>query len=274
MPGPELSYTHGHADAVLRSHRWRTATNSAAYLLGRLAPGHCLLDVGCGPGTLTIELARRVSPGHIIGIDIEPTVLDEARRVASQAGVTNVEFHEGNAYNLSYAEGSFDIVHAHQLLQHLEHPSRAIGEMARVCKTGGVVAARDSDYATFTWFPTDPLLDRWLELYCSVARSNGAEPDAGRRLRAWAREAGLSNVASTASAWCYSTDEDRAWWAGLWAERTTGTRLGEQVVALGLAGTDELAEIAEAWHRWAAQRDGWFAVVHGEITCDIGAVGS
>ncbi|MGO9560248.1 MAG: methyltransferase domain-containing protein [Acidimicrobiales bacterium] len=262
-----MSYTHGHADAVLRSHRWRNATNSAAHLLPHLVAGHSLLDVGCGPGTLTVDLARRVAPGRVVGIDAEPAVLEEARGAAEEAGLTNVEFHEADIYALPYDDGSFDVVHAHQVLQHLQHPHRALEEMARVCKTGGVVAARDGDYSAFTWFPADPLLNRWLEIYCTVARANGGEPDAGRRLKAWAREAGLSDIACSASAWCYSTTEDRAWWANLWAERITATRLASRAVELGCATEDDLAEIAVAWHRWAEQPDGWFAVLHGEIIC-------
>jgi SAM-dependent methyltransferase len=260
-----VSYTHGHADAVLRSHRWRNVANSAAYLVDRLSPGHSLLDVGCGPGTLTVDLAKHVAPGRVVGIDSEATVLDEARRTAEEAGATNVEFHVADVHALPYDDGSFDVVHAHQVLQHLAHPHRALEEMARVCRAGGVVAARDGDYSAFTWFPAEPLLERWLEVYCAVARADGGEPDAGRRLKAWAREAGLGEVECSASVWCYSTVEDRSWWADLWAERTTATRLAMRAVELGFANEEELGEIAAAWHRWADQPDGWFAVLHGEI---------
>lgn len=264
-----MSYTHGHADAVLRSHRWRNAANSAAYLIDRLRPGHSLLDVGCGPGTLTIDLARGVAPGRVVGVDAEESVLEEARRTAASAGVTNVEFHHGDVYSLPYDDGSFDVVHAHQLLQHLEHPKQALEEMARVGKVGGVLAARDGDYGGFSWYPEDQLLDRWLEVYEAVSRANGGEPDAGRRLKAWAREAELPEVSSTASVWCYSSDEDRQWWGGLWAERITSTRLSERAVELGLATRAELEAIGEAWLHWAEQPDGWFVVLHGEIICEL-----
>ncbi|MHB8245118.1 MAG: methyltransferase domain-containing protein [Acidimicrobiales bacterium] len=264
-----MSYTHGHADAVLKAHRWRNAANSAGYLLDHMEPGRSLLDVGCGPGTLTVDLARLLAPGRVVGVDAESAVLDEARQLAAQARMTNVEFHKADAYSLPYDDGSFDIVHAHQLLQHLEHPSSALTEMARVCRTGGIVAARDGDYSAFTWFPADPLLDRWLEVYEAVARANGGEPDAGRRLRAWARASGLSEVTSSASVWCYSTEEDRTWWAETWAERTSSTLLADRAVELGIATREELLEIAAAWHAWASQQDGWFAVLHGEICCRV-----
>jgi 2-polyprenyl-3-methyl-5-hydroxy-6-metoxy-1,4-benzoquinol methylase len=264
-----VTYTHGHDDAVLRSHRWRTVANSAAYLVDRLRPGMSVLDVGCGPGSLTIDLARHVAPGRVVGIDAAAGVLDEARAAAEAAGVANVEFHEGDAYNLAYDQASFDVVHAHQVLQHLERPVVALQEMARVCKASGLVAARDGDYAAFTWYPEEPALARWLEVYRAVARANGGEPDAGRRLKSWARQAGLGEVVGSGSAWCFSGLDERTWWADLWADRISSTQLADRVVELGLATPDELGQIADAWRRWAHHEDAWFAVLHGEILAEV-----
>ena len=79
--------------------------------------------------------------------------------------------------------------------------------MRRVCAGGGIVAARDADYAAMTWYPESPALTRWLDLYRHLARSNLGEPDAGRRLLTWAGAAGFDSVTSTASAWCFSDAE-------------------------------------------------------------------
>jgi hypothetical protein len=116
-----------------------------------------------------------------------------------------------------------------------------------------------------TWYPDDERLHRWLALYRAVARGNRAEPDAGRRLVSWARAAGLTELTSTASVWCYSSPEERAWWGGLWAERITASALAEQAVSRGLATRDELGVYAEGWRWWSRQDDGWFAVLHGEV---------
>jgi ubiquinone/menaquinone biosynthesis C-methylase UbiE len=258
------TYTHGHAEPVLQSHRWRTAENSAAYLLPLLRPGTDLLDVGCGPGTITADLAARVAPGRVLGIDASADPLDEARAAAERAGV-GVTFEVGDVYALDLPDASFDVVHAHQVLQHLTDPVAALREMARVCRPGGVVAVRDADYATFTWFPANPGLDGWLELYCAVARANGAEPDAGRRLRAWAHAAGLRDVTATASAWCYASAEERAWWGNSWAGRATASSFAEQAVSYGLATPGELEELADAWRAWRDAEDGWLGMMHGEL---------
>ena len=131
------------------------------------------------------------------------------------------------------------------------------------------MAVRDSDYHGFVWAPASPALDRWLELYDAVARGNGGEPDAGRHLLAWAARAGLTVRAATSSTWCFADPEDRAWWGGLWADRMTGTALGEQVVERGLADAPELADVAAGWRAWADEPSGWFSVLHGELLVEV-----
>ncbi|MCH0543020.1 methyltransferase domain-containing protein [Streptomyces sp. MUM 203J] len=261
-------YTHGHHESVLRSHRWRTAENSAAYLLDELRPGLDVLDVGCGPGTITAGLAARVAPGgRVTAVDAAPDVLAQARAVATERGLGNVEFGTADVHALDFPDDTFDVVHAHQVLQHVGDPVAALREMRRVCRPGGVVAVRESDYAGFTWFPRVPALDAWLVLYDRVARANGGEPDAGRRLLSWAREAGFTDIAPGASVWCYATPEDRAWWSGLWADRTTRSAYARTAVDGGHATEERLADIAAGWREWGESGDGWFAVPHGEILC-------
>jgi ubiquinone/menaquinone biosynthesis C-methylase UbiE len=263
------TYTHGHHDAVLRAHRWRSVENSAAYLKPWLRPGARLLDVGCGPGTLTVDMARRVAPGPVVGVDVSAAVVEEARSHAAGAGVTNVRFEAGDFREVRLEPASFDVVHAHQVLQHLRDPVGALAAMARLARSGGVVATREADYSAMVWAPPDERLDRWREVYLRVSRRNGAEANAGRWLRRWARAAGLVDVAYTTSTWTFVTPADRLWWGGLWAERTTGSSLAEQAVDYGIATAAELAAIAEGWRAWAAQPDGLFIVLHGEIVARL-----
>lgn len=258
-------YTHGHHESVLRSHRWRTAENSAAYLLPHLRPGQALLDIGCGPGTITLDLAERVAPGRVTAVEVTATALDLARAEADRRGVTTVDFAVSDVHALDFPDDTFDVVHAHQVLQHVTDPVRALREMRRVCRPGGVVAVRDADYASFTWYPEPPELDGWKALYRRTARANGGEPDAGRRLLAWANAAGFGTVTPTATAWCYATPTDREWWGGLWADRILHSDLARSVLATGTATEADLRRISDAWRTWAAEDDGWFAVVNGEI---------
>ena len=257
-------YTHGHAESVLRSHRWRTAENSAAYLLPHLRPGMRLLDVGAGPGTITADLATVVAPGRVTALEATDDALALSRAELADRGI-EADFVVGDVHDLEVPDDSFDVVHAHQVLQHVADPVRALREMRRVCRPGGIVAVRDSDYAAFTWFPAIPELDRWMELYQSAARANGGEPDAGRRLLSWAHAAGFEQVTPSAGVWCFADPADRDYWGGMWADRILNSALTPQLLDEGLATTDELERISAAWRTWQADPDGWFTILHGEI---------
>ncbi|CAA9295944.1 MAG: methyltransferase type 11 [uncultured Friedmanniella sp.] len=259
------TYSHGHSESVLRSHRWRTAANSAAYLLPHLRPSHRLLDVGAGAGTITVDLAARLHRGSVVALDDAEAAVTATAELAVQRGLTNLTVLQGSAYDLGPAGSGFDVVHAHQVLQHLADPVRALRAMAAACAPGGLVAVRDADYAAMTWFPESPELCRWLELYQAVARANGGEPDAGRRLRSWALAAGLHDVQSSASAWCFATPTDLGWWTETWADRLTSSAFGRQGIALGLSDAEELAALAAAWRAWGRQPDAWFSILHAEV---------
>lgn len=262
---PEERYTHGHHAAVVGAHATRTAATSAAFLLPHLQRGQQVLDVGCGPGSITVDLAVLVEPGEVTGVDRAEAVLAAARALAVERDVTNVRFEQANVYELPYAKDSFDVVHAHQLLQHLVRPVDALVEMRRVVRRGGVVAVRDADYATMIHAPNDPRLDRWLELYHQVARANEAEPDAGRHLRSWMHRAGLTEETTTATAWCYADATTCTWWAQQWASRVTEGSFADQALEQGFATAQELGDIATAWLQWAARPDAFFSFLNGEV---------
>lgn len=256
-------YTHGHHESVLRSHSWRTAENSAGYLLPHLRPGMSLLDIGAGPGTITADLARLVEPGRTTALEANESALDITRETFAKLDI-EVDFEVGDVHRLNIPANSYDVVHAHQVLQHVADPVQALREMRRVCKPGGIVAARDSDYAAFTWFPALPELDEWMALYQRMARANGGEPDAGRRLLSWALAAGFEQVDATASNWTFANPEDRAWWGGMWADRVLQSDLARQALASGVPEAD-LQRISTAWQTWAASPDGFISLLHGEI---------
>lgn len=262
-------YTHGHHESVLRSHRVRTAENSAAYLLPHLRQGMSVLDVGCGPGTITVDLAARIAPGWVTAVEMTDDALSLARAEAQRQDRPNVEFVTSDVHALVFPDDTFDVVHAHQVLQHVADPVQALREMRRVCKPGGVVAARDADYAGFTWYPLLPGLDCWMTLYSAAARANGGEPDAGRRLLSWAQHAGFDDITPTGGLWCFATPETRDWWGGMWADRIVESALARQLVDTGLATSAELADIAAAWRQWATAPDGWIGIPHGEILCRV-----
>lgn len=260
-----MTYTHGYHESVLRSHTWRTAENSCAYLLPHLRAGQSLLDVGCGPGTITADLALLVGPGDVVGIDASPDVVAQAQEHAGDLGLDNLRFEVADLFGLGYPDASFDVIHLHQVLQHVADPVSALVELRRVLRPDGVLAARDGDYNAFTWAPSDPLLDRWLELYLAVTDRNGHDARIGPKLLGVAHEAGFTDVAVSSSTWTYADPESRDWWGGLWADRVRYSRFAEQAAAYGLSDAAELEAIAGAFRRWADSDDGVFVLPHVEI---------
>ncbi|GAO50632.1 UbiE family methyltransferase [Saitoella complicata NRRL Y-17804] len=269
MPEETANYIHGHHESVLRSHSWRTAQNSAAYLLPYLEPHMRILDIGCGPGTITFDFAELVPEGEVVGLEYEGGVLEQARKGAKERGLGNIEFVVGDVNGLDYADNTFDVVHCHQVLQHVGDPVQALKEMRRVVKPGGIVAAREADFNGFTWYPENEGLEHWLDLYINVARANGGEPNAGRRLHVWAHEAGFprKNIKCTAGTWCYADTEAREWWSNMWADRTLGSIFARKVIESGQITQDGLEDVAATWREWGKQEDGWFVLLHGEVVC-------
>ena len=258
-------YTHGHGAAVLSAHSRRGAEDSAAYLLPHLNTGMDLLDVGCGPATITADLAERVAPGRVVGLDAASGALEAARATLAERDLpARVELTDGDVMSLPFDDGTFDVAHAHQVLQHLSDPVGALTEMRRVTRPGGIVAVRDAVYSAMTWFPESEGMRLWRSVYMATARANGGEPDAGSRLLAWARQAGFTDVRASASTWCYATPADRAWQSETWAQRSL-TSFGPRAVELGLASSTDLETMARAWRQWGGSEDAWFVVVHGEV---------
>lgn len=254
---PHDRYTHGHHQSVVQNHARRRAEVDAWFLLPHLMPGMRLLDAGCGPGTITVGLARAVAPGAVVGIDLSEDVLAQARDHAASEGVGNVTFTPGDVYQLDYEDGSFDVVYANQLLQHLTDQGRALLEMRRVLKPGGLLAIRETDYATMAPSPKFPEFEEWSRLYHDVAYRNGAEPDAGRNMARWTREAGFAGYELHPNVVVMDGEEAR-YWGSMWSQRILHSNVGEDALKYGLAEQADLDRISAAWARFAASEQPFY----------------
>ncbi len=233
---PDATYTHGfdhHSDYELRR-----GLKQAGFALDRLEPEMRLLDVGCGPGTITVALAARVA--SVVGIDLAEAEIEKARALGE--GVDNVSFEAADAFDLPYDAGAFDVAFCNAIVEHVADPVALITEMMRVTRRGGVVALRTSDSSSGR-FPAeeDPLGAECRAAYMALWRHNGGDPAAGRRLLEHARAAGLTDCVVTAT---IERDPPGPWRdlaLGLWTQPTVSA----SVVAAGMMTAERHAEITE-----------------------------
>ncbi|GAB7352671.1 hypothetical protein MBLNU459_g3034t1 [Dothideomycetes sp. NU459] len=268
MSGDKV-YAADHSDAVLKTHSWRTAANSAAYLIPSLEPTMTILDVGSGPGTISTSLAKLVPSGHVTGVDYSSGPLAAARAHASAEDVHNIDFRVGDINALPFEDASFDVVHAHQVLQHVADPVGALREMRRVAKPGGLVASRES--ASLNWYPPSPGLQAYHDYQSRMAKARGGHPHPGMRIHVWAREAGFeySDIVRSTGSWCFSTPEEREYWGGTFATRVTTSSVAKAAVESGFATQEDLERYAQAWRDWVDSEDGWYGLLHGEMLCRV-----
>lgn len=228
-------------ESVTRGHEMRTAQNSCQFMLPLLRekaeknPRLKLLDVGCGPGSITVSLAQLMPQGQVTALDLSEAVLEKAKGRAKQMNATNLDFVVGNVYELPFEDGTFDIVHIQQTICHTTEPVKAIRELVRVTKKGGAVCIRDSDLHTMTWWPASQGLTEWFDVLIKVCGVTGANAKSARQLKALTAQAGVprENLICSVNGWCYSTPEERLGWGGSWSERCVEGSFAEKAVEMG-----------------------------------------
>ena len=268
-PKPVTTYIQGHGPSTVASHQSRSAAKQAGYLLSHITPTSHILDVGCGPGTITCDFAALAHASTVIGVDYSDDVLATARNEASKRGLSNVDFQSGSAFELPFEDGTFDVVHCHALLVHLPNAPAAVKEMRRVLKPNGYLGMREPDWFTCVIHPPYPELTRWINVQAELKRREGAEPNAGRHLAEWCLESGFEGgrIEVRCDVLSYSGEEEIGWWGELYAKRM-GTEVGKRAVETGLATEEEVEGWREGYLRWAregGEKGGIWAMMHMKV---------
>ncbi len=234
-----LRTTHGPA------HSRRTAERNAAFLLPHLRPGMRLLDAGCGPGSITLGLARAVAPGEVVGIDASPEASAAARERASAEGCENARFEVADVGALPY-DATFDAAFAHALLQHLPWPLDALTELRRAIKPGGIIGVADADFDGALLAPESEA----LTLGNDIMRRMRRNPHVGKNLRGLLHNAGFVRTEASATAGARG-DVTSVKWDGEWNARYFEAEpMIAQVESRGWATREQMREIAAAWRAW------------------------
>ena len=257
-------YTMGFGDEMLESMERYTAEANAAYLLPHLRPGHRILDFGCGPGTISVGLAKAVEPGELHGVDMEESQIDIARNVAVAQRRDNATFHVGDVLDLPFEDDFFDVVHGHQILTHIPDTGAALAEVNRVLKPGGIIGCRELlCEASFTE-PDFGVIDASWDMFSDLLAANDGHPQMGKELKTHFIEAGFTNVQVTTSFDFYSRPSDITFIHALANNWFLGPEITEAAIAYG-ASTPELIErIRVAYERWKDHPGAVCAVAFGE----------
>ena len=244
-------------EPLIASLSQRSAAKETAFFTAHVRPGMSLLDCGCGPGSITVDLAALVAPGRVTGIDVDPERIELATALAKARCVQNVTFHVGDSHMLAFPDASFDSVLLHAVLYHLDDPKKALGEVRRVLKPGGFVGVRDVDASGDIWFPRSILLDKGWSLCNQVANHRGSNLSFGRGQRALLREMGFPRTQASASFDCYSAPQTTADFGAFWSDYLKSN--AEIIVEQRWAKINELSEICSALVSWGEDRNAFYA---------------
>ena len=246
---PTPSYTMGYSDEFAKLLDRRNSGINATHLLPYLKPGLRVLDLGCGPGTISVGLAKVVEPGELQGIDMEESQIKIARAAATAGGHDNAVFRTGDVTRLSYEDDTFDVAHCHALLMHVRDTQAVLAEVKRVLKSGGLVSAREMiGSASFSEPELDGLADAWVT-FSKLLEANGGHPQMGKELPRKFLQAGFSAIHASASFDYYGTVEDVAFYHTFAVGWFFSSQTVEATIKHGLATREQF----ETWRRLLEQ---------------------
>ncbi|MDJ0659793.1 MAG: methyltransferase domain-containing protein [Crocosphaera sp.] len=252
-------YSGAYGTITLHSFSERKASKEADFFLPYLSSNMTLLDCGCGPGTITVDLAKIVAPASVIGIDIEDSQFEIGRNKAQQEHVNNINFQVGNIYELPFPDNSLDAVFAHAVIYHLKHPDQALKEVYRVLKSGGIIGIRDADHDHIIFTPSSPILEKAWNLLGQVVTINGGDPFFGKYQRKYLQKVGFINVKASASFDYAGTTEKIKQNGEFWADLILQKQVTAVILNHGLATPQELETMSQAFIEWGSHPDAFFA---------------
>ena len=194
-------YVMGYSEAYLRILSSRSAADTLGYLMPYLKPGFRVLDVGCGPGSISVGLAEAIVPGELHGIDIKSSQVEMAAQSAVDRGVSNAKFSVADLRDLPFEDGSFDVVHCNDTLAYIPNTEAALNEMKRVLKSGGILGWREIIMDLFMTHPDpDPRpMSQAYAVFADTLDADDGHPQMGKELAGHLDQAGFTDIRMSAS---------------------------------------------------------------------------
>ena len=258
------TYTMGYSDEFRQLLDRRSMETHAAHLVPYLRSGLRVLDFGCGPGTISVGLARAVDPGEVHGVDMEESQIELARAAAEAGGHKNAKFHVGDVTSLPFGDNSFDVAHCHAVLMHVPDTSAALAEVKRVLRPGGIIASRETVVASCFAEPTTDTLRSGWTVFGNLISANGGHPQMGRELKNYLVEAGFIDVQASASFDVFSTPGDVAFLHGFIIDWFFSPAVIAAATAYGLATHEQFEQWRAALEQWRGHAGALGAIAFGE----------
>ena len=252
------------SEGILETSKRYTAQSHARHLLPHLRPGQRVLDFGCGPGTISVGLAKAVEPGELSGVDIKESQVEIARTVARFQGQRNAVFHVGDVLDLPFEDGFFDVAHGHDILMRVADAAAALAEVKRVLKPGGIIACREMICRSHFMQPDLGVMRRSWDIFEDVLVVDGGHPQMGKELKARLDEAGFANAQITASVDIYSTPSEIEFVRTVDQEWHLSQEITDKAIKYGASTRELLDRIEAAYERWKHHPGAVYGVAFGE----------
>jgi ubiquinone/menaquinone biosynthesis C-methylase UbiE len=251
-------YSGGYSPLIINQFKLRSLAHQGAFLMPYLKPDMKVLDCGCGPGSMTLDIAKLVKPGHVCGIDSSPIQIEQALSLQKERSITNAEFFAASAYQLPYPDNTFDVVFAHAVLYHLQKPKDALSEFRRVLKPNGLVALRDACHTGDMMIPETPCLTAAWESIDRVFTYQGGDINFGSQHHQILLDTGFSNISIGCTYDMFSTGVEKksiqSYWVGFLADDHRRLILDQ-----GWCTERELEQQCNALKEWELNRTSFFA---------------
>ena len=260
------NYTIGHGEDVSRRLSRRNLEKDAAYILSHLEPGMRVLDVGCGPGSISVGLAAAVSPGEFHGIDMSQSQIDVATSTAQENGLSNAQFQVADVIALPFPDNHFDVVHCSAVLMHVPDTQSALTEILRVLRSGGIFGANEPTGVSFIE-PDIGNSTRLAEVFSAVLASNGGHPNIGKELKGKMFDAGFVDIEATGmvESFCRPSDPGEPTLFDSIKELILGPIISGRAIDLGIATQAEFDQWNKDFLVWQDSPGVFCGVIYGQI---------
>ena len=257
-------YTMGYSEEILKTQLRATAETSAAHLLPCLRPGLRLLDFGCGPGTISVGLAKAIAPGEMHGVDMDESQIEQARSVAASQGRYNATFHVGDVTELKFEDNFFDVAHCRSVLMHVPDTAAVLSEVKRVLKPGGIIACREMICESAFTYPDFGIMGRSWDMFIDLLEADDGHPRMGKDMKGHMLDAGFANIRMGASFSVYNSPEEIASIYRLISQWLLSPEVTEAAIKYGASSKQLVDDLKVAYDRWKEHPGALFTFAYGE----------